>query len=297
VNRRRSRTLALGALLLGAGAVAVIAVVGRPRRGSAPVAVYASSVPVASVEGPRAGDRRYQPAVASAPAAVAIPAEDALTDARTWLATRAGRTAFACVDSTGALHGLRVHDRFHSASLVKAMLLTAYLERAEAEHRPLSEAEETLLDPMIRVSDNDAASAIFARVGEAGLQRLAHEAGMTDFATNAAWGYTEVSAADQARFFARLDALLPRRSAHFAHELLAGVTATQRWGIPAAAEPLGWHVLFKGGWLEGIVNQAARLEHGETTLSIAVLSDENPSMGYGIETIEGVTARLLGGGT
>lgn len=249
------------------------------------------------MRGGRAGDHRSVPAVVRIPAAVVVPSDDALAGAREWLGTRAGRTAFACIDSSGVLHGVRPHDHFHSASLVKAMLLTAYLEGVEDEERPLSEAEEALLDPMIRVSDNDAASAIFALVGEGGLQQLALRAGMTDFAPSPVWGYTEISAADQARFFARLDELLPRPSARFARGLLAGVTPTQRWGIPAAAEPLGWRVFFKGGWLEGIVNQAARLERGGQTLSIAVLSDENPSMGYGIETIAGVTARLLGGGT
>lgn len=287
MSRRRSRALALGALLLAASAVASVMWGADP--GSPPITVEASIFGAAGAGEPLTTVHHHPPPI------VAIPDDDALADARAWLDERAGRTAFACVDSTGALRGVRIHDRFHSASLVKAMLLTAYLERVETEERPLSAAEEALLDPMIRVSDNDAASAVFALVGETGLQRLALEAGMTDFSTNAAWGYTEVSAADQARFFSRLDSLLPRGSAHFARELLAGIVPTQRWGIPTAAEPLGYRVMFKGGWLEGIVNQAARLERDETTLSIAVLSDENPSMGYGIETIEGVTSRLLAG--
>ena len=291
VSRRGSRALALGVLVLAAGAVALVVLEADPGGPSSTPTVQASAGrPVAFNES--LIPRSHRP-----PPAYAIPSSDAIAAATAWLAQRAGHTAFACVDPTGALHGVRIHDRFHSASLVKAMLLTAYLRDVAADGRSPTATDQALLDPMIRYSDNDAASAIFGLVGESGLQQLALEAGMTDFSTSPAWGYTEVSAADQARFFAQLGRLLPRGSAPLARSLLGGITPMQRWGIPAAAEPLGWHVYFKGGWLEGIVNQAARLERGRTTISIAVLTDENPSMGYGIETIEGVTARLLEGET
>ena len=46
------------------------------------------------------------------------------------------------------------------------MLLVAYLDRRGVRHRALRPSERGLLGPMIRVSDNDAASAIYARVGE-----------------------------------------------------------------------------------------------------------------------------------
>ncbi len=54
---------------------------------------------------------------------------------------------------------------------------------------------------------------------------------------------------------------------------------------------------FKGGWLpevEGLVNQAARLERPGISFSLAVLSTHDPSMEYGERTIAGVTERLLG---
>ncbi len=226
----------------------------------------------------------------------AWPDTAALTRTRRWLATRAGRTAFAVVDDRGFLHGTRMHETFESASLVKAMLLVACLRDYDTRGVALDAGTRALLEPMIRSSDNDAAGAIFARVGEAGLRALAADAGMADFASLPAWGSSALSAADQARFFALLDRLLPRRSARFARALLRGIVAEQSWGTPAVARPAGWTVLFKGGWRERIVNQAARLERGGVAISLAVLTDENPSMAYGVETIEGITARLLGRG-
>jgi hypothetical protein len=60
----------------------------------------------------------------------------------------------------------------------------------------------------------------------------------------------------------------------------------------------GWQVYFKGGWLprsHGLVNQVARLEKPHLKIAIAVLTEGDPSMAYGEESIAGVTDRLLTG--
>ena len=69
----------------------------------------------------------------------------------------------------------------------------------------------------------------------------------------------------------------------------------QRWGIPAAAEPLGYRVYFKPGWLGAwyLANEAARLERGRVRIGLAVFTNGNPASSYGKDTIAGVTARLL----
>jgi hypothetical protein len=46
--------------------------------------------------------------------------------------------------------------------------------------------------------------------------------------------------------------------------------------------------------VEGLVNQAARLERSGISFSLAVLSTHDPSMQYGEHTIAGVIERLLG---
>ena len=111
------------------------------------------------------------------------------------------------------------------------------------------------------------------------------------------WAFTQTSAADQARFFIALPQLIPHQFWPYARGLLAGIEPLQSWGIPQAARPT-WSVFFKGGWrgtAEGeLVSQIARLEHRGRKIAIAVMTVGDPSMYYGEETIEGVTARLLG---
>ena len=213
-----------------------------------------------------------------------------------YLARRAGRTAFAVVDDHGRLAGRDVDGRFSSASVVKSMMLVAYLQMLARQHRPLDRASRALLYPMIHSSDNAAASAVLAAVGQWAIDRVARQAGMEDYErARGWWAYTQVSAGDLARFFFHQDALIPHRFDPYARKLFSTIEPSQSWGIPAIARP-EFSVYFKGGWLpeEGVVNEAGRLERPRITFAMAVLSSGNPSTAYGHETIAGVTARLLG---
>jgi hypothetical protein len=243
------------------------------------------------------------PAASSAVAAKpgkprAFPWHQRVHDATRFLAGRTGSASFALIDERGRIHGFRRGVQYSSASLVKAMLLVAYLNQRGVKGRRLHRADRRLLGPMIRVSDNDAASAVYERIGSGALVRLAHRAGMTHFEANPVWGGCQVTARDQARFFYRLRSLLPKRHRSYALGLLARIVATQRWGIPRASPP-GWRVHFKGGWFQDDggwrVHQAALLRHERRQISVAVLSSGGPTFGYGAATVEGVAARLLHG--
>jgi hypothetical protein len=222
-----------------------------------------------------------------------------VADAAAFARSRTGSVSFALVDERRKLHGLAADAGYSSASLVKAMLLTAYLNQRGVRGRGLHPAERKLLGPMIRVSDNDAASAVYERIGSGSLARLAGRAGMTHFETNPVWGGCQVTARDQARFFYRLRSLLPKRHRSYALGLLARIVAAQRWGIPRASPP-GWRVHFKGGWFRDgdggwRVHQAALLRLGGRRISVAVLSSGAPTFGYGAATVEGIAGRLIRG--
>lgn len=225
----------------------------------------------------------------------AFPRDDRITAAAQYLAGRSGRTAFAVVDDQGNLHGSNMHRTFVSASVVKAMLLVGYLQQLDRAHQGLAGAGG-LLYPMIHVSDNAAATAVFSHVGDAGLRSVARQAHMTDFSIVGIWANAQISAADQARFFFEQDHLIPARFRGYARFLLSTISPDQSWGVPRVARPR-FRVFFKGGWrgtgLGQLVHQAARLERRGQRIAIAVLTDGDPSMGYGEQTIEGVTQALL----
>ena len=225
-----------------------------------------------------------------------FPSATAIAAARTFLAGRAGRTSFAVVDSAGRLSGLRLHEHFESASVVKVMFLTAYLQMLAAHHRALGAADRALLYPMIHESNNEDASAVLGIVGGAAVARVAREAGMHDYAPGVGWwAFTQTSAADQAVFVDELARLIPTRYYGYARYLMSTIEAEQSWGVPPVARPR-WQVYFKTGALpsRGLFDEVARLERGPVAFTVAVFTDGDPSMGYGEETIEGVAARLLG---
>jgi hypothetical protein len=211
---------------------------------------------------------------------------------------RAGLVSFALVDERGRLHGYRARALAPSASLLKPMLLVAYLRKAEVRGRSLRTWERDLLGPMIRRSDNAAASVVLGLVGSEGVNRLARVAGMASFhLVLPYWGHSEITASEQARFFRHIDAYVPSRHRAYALRLLASIVDSQRWGVAPVA-PLGWRLHFKGGWSTGtglVDHQVALLRAGGERISLAILTRFNPDHAYGKETLRGVAARLLRG--
>jgi beta-lactamase class A len=278
IRRRRQRRIAIsivtGGLAIGLGGTLV-----------APPLVTEGGSPAP------AGSTAAQPAEAWR----AVPAAAQVKEARRYAKGRAGTVSFAVIDEEG-LRGFESNHRFVSASVVKAMLLAAELRRLRDSRERLEPSERATLDAMITVSDNDAADSVYYRVGDEGLNQVARLAGMKSFAVSGYWGNAETTAADQARFFYRLERNLVGPHRAFAHRLLAEITGDQRWGVFEGA-PRGWRIQAKGGWrsteLGGLVHQAARMERGGARIGLAVLTDGQPSHDYGVETIAGVTRRLL----
>lgn len=212
-----------------------------------------------------------------------------------WLRSRGGINSWALVDSWGRMHHFAPGRVYVSASLVKAMLLVAYL-RGIGNRGP-DAGERASLDPMIKVSSNDAADTVYNRVGDAALYRLARLAGMRNFSVAGYWANAHFSAEDQARFFNRIDRLVPKASRGYARGLLSSIVSYQRWGFSRYSLAAGFKTFFKGGWrgtgAGQLVHEAALFERGRTRVSMAVLTDGNPSQAYGQETLRGVAQRIF----
>lgn len=210
---------------------------------------------------------------------------------------RHGIIAFAVRTRTRAFgwHATRIYP---SASLLKPMLLVAYLNEPSVRGRPLSGSERALLGPMITHSDNAAATAILGRVGAGRLRGLARRAGMQRFTpVTGIWGNSQIDAEDQARFFFEIDHLLPARHRTYGLRLLRSITPSQRWGI-GQVEPRGWHVYFKGGWGSGtgrVDHQSALLVRRRRRVSLSILTESDGTHAYGKETLRAIAKRLLRG--
>ena len=197
------------------------------------------------------------------------------------------------------LWGLHSTAAVRSASLLKAILLVAYLNRPEVRDRALTKTDFRLIGPMIRRSDDAAAVRVLTLVGPRGVYAVARHAHMRRFslARVVHWGHSRIDAEDQARFFLHIDARVAPRHRATALHLLSSIVPAQRWGIGQVRVP-GWRVYFKGGWSTGtgaVDHQVALLRRGNMRVAVAVLTTHSPSHAYAKETLRGVFERLLRG--
>jgi hypothetical protein len=245
------------------------------------VAILALAAALLAAGGPDAAQsQRWHPHVAQA---------------KRFAEKRAGEVAFAVIEKRGQVRGLRRARTFPSASVFKVMLMVALLRKRHDSG--LSALDRSLLAPMIRRSDDYAATVVRDMVGRRRIERLARAARMHDFAYHPVWGLSRTSPRDQARFMFRLGSFIPGRHRRYARRLLSRIVPAQRWGVGRVA-PHGWRLMFKGGWGSGtglVDHQVALLTRRQRRIAIAVFTESNPDHAYGKKTLRGVFARLLGG--
>jgi hypothetical protein len=167
--------------------------------------------------------------------------------------------------------------------------------------RFLTAREVSLARAMITRSDNNAASALWADVGRGWLQRFLNLARMsqTILGPGGFWGLTQITAHDETlllRLLLRANTVLDTASRNYELGLMAQVIASQRWGVPAGA-PTSLTVHVKNGWLPRATHGWRIHSIGCFTgrgvgYSIVVLTQDNPTMSYGIVTIEAIARRI-----
>ncbi|MDX6337661.1 MAG: hypothetical protein QOG05_5001 [Streptosporangiaceae bacterium] len=224
------------------------------------------------------------------------------------LAARLARGIHAALSGRSSTVALRVYDKtedlncwlnstthFDSASVVKVTILGTLLREAETQRRHLTASEVRLARLMITQSDNNAASALWAHVGRGRLQYFLGRAGMnqTQLGPGGYWGLTQITAHDELLLLQLLqypNTVLNAASRTFALNLMAQVIPSQRWGVPAGA-PADMTVHVKNGWLP-LATHGWRIHSigcftgHHRGYSIVVLTEDNPTMAYGVTTIQ-----------
>jgi Beta-lactamase enzyme family len=188
---------------------------------------------------------------------------------------------------------LNVGTHFNAASVIKATIISALLLKKGGPKR-LTTDERALAWRMITESDNDAATALWDDVTIPGMQRFLNKAKMTHTVLSDAWGLTQITAHDELlllRLLSHKNKVLNANSRRYVLYLMAHVISSQRWGVPfAASKKVTVHV--KNGWLPTgsgwDINSIGVFTGKNIIYQIAMLTDGNPSMPYGIDTIQGV---------
>jgi Beta-lactamase enzyme family len=214
---------------------------------------------------------------------------------------RSSRVAFTAKDpADGMTCRYRQWRDFYSASVVKAIILCALLHEMQPGHHYLTEEQVELTKLMITESDNDAATQLWYEVGMTNLQRFLDAAKMKhiELGQGGYWGLTEVNAHDELlllRLLVTPNKVLNRASRTYALKLMGDVISSQRWGVSAGA-PSGVKVHIKNGWLPypqlWIINSIGDFTGSAGSYSIAILTNNDPSMYYGVDTVQ-MLARLI----
>jgi hypothetical protein len=216
----------------------------------------------------------------------------------------AGRASVTSIEVDDPALGItcQLHQWWHddAASVAKVMILGALLHELSAEGRQLSSEQAWLATEMITESDNDAASDLWGEVGPAAMQQFLDLAGMTDTTLGPGiyWGLTQINAYDEMlllRLLVTRNTVLDQGAQDYELKLMADVIPSQRWGVPAGA-PAGVTVHVKNGWLPDpdlwVINSIGDFTSRDGAASIAILTQENPSMPYGVGTVQAVAEAI-----
>ena len=210
----------------------------------------------------------------------------------------------------------------YTASIVKVQIMGTALWEAQAAGVQLPPAEAALMVPMIEKSDNTSATTLLTLVGgPRAVLRFDRAAGMTSTAPHAAypairgtgtpgwpaWGLTTTTARDQVVLLSRFaypNRVLTDANRRYGLSLMEHVESGQAWGVSAGVALPGSTIALKNGWLPFFATlplaHAGGVQidsigwvrgHGRDYL-LAVLTRDNPTRGYGIDTIQAISRRI-----
>jgi hypothetical protein len=248
----------------------------------------------------RAAPTRFS-IVRPAATAVLVPHDPFKTAAlRRFLRSRSGNVTAGVYDvNANATFLYHPGEREQTASIVKVDILATLLAQEQAEHEPPSGDDDGVATEMIEESDNDDAQALFNEEGGAtALAAFDRRVGMTQTTPAWAWGLTETDPRDQLRLLRHI--ALPNRVLRYEYRhaelyLMEHVISEDYWGITAGPSS-GVTVAVKNGWLPVAdgwqINSIGMVRGHHRFYLIAVMTNGNATEGYGIDTIEGISALI-----
>jgi hypothetical protein len=200
---------------------------------------------------------------------------------------------------TGERYSYRGPEKYDTASIVKVQVLACMLLKAQDAGRDLSSNQLSLAKRMIRLSDNNATTALFNQLGKAtAVSKCNKRLGLRQTVVSNSWGLTRTTVNDQVKLLSELvdtKGPLDGDSRKLTFTLMNTVDDTQDWGVPIVAKA-GETTTVKNGWdtrsADGglwAVNTVGRVTDDEDVdVSIAVLSHNNQSMDGGITLVQKV---------
>lgn len=230
---------------------------------------------------------------------------------RAFLARRSGNVTAAVYDVRARrVWVYRPGVREYTASIVKVEIMGTALQEAQQARQALPPAEQSLMPSMIENSDNDSATELLADVGGPGaVARFDRSAGMTGTQPSTlalipgtpwpGWGLTTTTALDEVVLVSRFaypNSVLSAASRQYGLSLMENVESDQDWGVSGGAPP-GTTIALKNGWLplgpaNWQIDSIGWVDGHGRDYVLAVLTADNPSEAYGIDTIDGIASYL-----
>jgi beta-lactamase class A len=158
---------------------------------------------------------------------------------------------------------------------------------------------------MIEISTNTAATSLWDTAGgPAALAAYDANLGLSETTPSTAWGLTTTVPLDQLRLLRALvtgDSPLTAQERSYALGLMERVTTSERWGVSSGV-PATATVALKNGWLpltttsnDWQINSIGWVTAPGHDYLIAVMTTGNPTMEYGIATIDGLSQLVYQG--
>jgi hypothetical protein len=206
--------------------------------------------------------------------------------------SRRGTIGFAVFNGNNLIAKYNQDNVVKGRSITKAMILVAMTRKYNA----FNASQKKLLASMIKDSDNAAASQLFNNVGTSAINKVAQDAGMTNFQIDTSGtiytlGGSLVTASDLAKFFAKIINLIPSDHQNYSKQLMGSIRGMGKFGVVA----IDANAFGKNGWdaLDGGICNSGGNVQGKG-MAVTIENGMNNDA-YNMETCSTIAKYLIDG--